>query len=282
MKQSKRPPNKLAANKLASNKSASKGLMILLVLALLYTMGQPLANRQFGWNLPSLAAFLPERNPDPAEPKPEPNGPLQPTPADSSGSKSTSPETSSGTSPVREPQREPPLPPAATRKPSAEKPEPQPPLPDTNLSKQPSEASSPGSEDNGQERLLHGILRTVGREEYQSPAGLRYTRGSVEGHRLQHLAKHLEDQPERSGRHGVFRGDMAQTLTWIDQAYTRANERKPKTSIRKEDERTVYEVTFEQPIGYIGGREGKRLNRPTTAKLRLVTEEDRVITAFPY
>lgn len=132
------------------------------------------------------------------------------------------------------------------------------------------------------EPLLHGMLRPLGRDVYVSPAGLRYTPGSADGHRLEHLARHLEDQPNRSGRHGVFSGDMEQVLKRIDLGYTRAKQRGPMTSMRVEEERTVFEVTFEEPIGYVGGREGARLRRPATNKLRLVTEQDRVITAFPF
>jgi hypothetical protein len=75
---------------------------------------------------------------------------------------------------------------------------------------------------------------------------------------------------------------MAEFLTRIDQAYARGKQRATKITVREEDGRTIYEATFEQSIGYIGGREGARLGRPTTRKLRLVTEDDRVITAFPF
>lgn len=130
--------------------------------------------------------------------------------------------------------------------------------------------------------LRYGLLKEIGREVYVSPAGLRYTRGSEEGHRLKHLEKHLKDIPDRPGKHGVFDGDMAQTLRWIDDAYTRGKQGAKGVRKRDEDGRTVYEVPFTKTIGFIGGRDGKRDNNPDAKRLRLVVEGDKVITAFPY
>ena len=130
--------------------------------------------------------------------------------------------------------------------------------------------------------LRYDLLREVGLQEFVSPAGLRYTRGSEEGHRLDHLARHLEDQPDRPGRHGVFEGDMRQVLLWLDEAYGRAASKEKGTSVRQEDRRTIIETTFDQRLGYIGGREGRRIKNPSTKRLRLVVDKDRVITAFPF
>lgn len=132
------------------------------------------------------------------------------------------------------------------------------------------------------ENLLYGLLKDTGREVYVSPAGLRYTRGSEEGHRLKHLEKHLKDIPDRPGKHGVFGGDMAQALRWIDDAYTRGKQGAKGVRQRAEDGRTVYEVPFTKTIGFIGGRDGKRENNPDAKRLRLVVDGDQVITAFPY
>lgn len=190
--------------------------MILLVLAVVYTLLQPLANRQFGWQLPSLQGLL--------------TADRAPAPQD-------------GNDP-----------------------------PDNARSVDPSDESE----------LLYGVLRSEGSDVYVSPAGLRYTRGSAEGHRLKHLERHLSDQPERSGRHGVFNGDMPQVLRWIDDGYQRARQSEPGTRQRQEQGRTVYEADFPQPIGFVGGREGNRRGRPTTKQLRVVTEDDQVVTAFPF
>ena len=132
------------------------------------------------------------------------------------------------------------------------------------------------------EELLYGLLKDTGREVYVSPAGLRYTRGSEEGHRLKHLEKHLKDIPDRPGKHGVFDGDLAQALRWIDDAYTRGQQGAKGVRKRDEDGRTVYEVPFTKAIGFIGGRDGKRDNHPEAKRLRLVVDGDQVITAFPF
>ncbi len=130
--------------------------------------------------------------------------------------------------------------------------------------------------------LLYGLLKDTGREVYVSPAGLRYTRGSEEGHRLKHIEKHLKDIPDRPGKHGVFDGDMAQVLRWIDEAFTRGKQGAKGVRKREEDGRTVYEVPFTKPIGYVGGRDGKRDRNPEAKRLRLVVDGDQVITAFPF
>jgi hypothetical protein len=243
--------------------------VILLVLALVYTLLQPLANRQFGWQLPSLQGLLtadrapaPKDGNDPAE-----NDRSADTPANQAelNQPGQAPNTTSED--------------GRTVRPN-----------EGRVAKEDSNPSVAENSDNAKGRasdsdesaLLYGVLRSEGREVYVSPAGLRYTRGSVEGHRLKHLERHLSDQPERSDRHGVFNGDMPQVLRWIDDGYQRARQSEPGTRQRQEQGRTVYEADFPQPIGFVGGREGNRRGRPATKQLRVVTEEDRVITAFPY
>jgi hypothetical protein len=269
-------------NRQHHSKLTPKWILILIGLAVLYMLLQPLANRQLGWNLPSLVSLLPDQvvnQPNAGEPNVGDSDVGPRSPRDANKASKQLPQASN-TKPSST---------STEKRPSENTSAPQPPLPDVNLlptaSKPPSKRANDNADNNeiaDNQVLLHGLLRQLGREEYASPAGLRYTSGSAEGHRLQHLARHLEDQPDRSGRHGVFAGDMEQFLKSIDLTYTRANERKPRTSMKREDERTIYEMTFDQPIGYIGGREGARLKRPRTDKLRLVTEQDRVITAFPY
>jgi hypothetical protein len=121
-----------------------------------------------------------------------------------------------------------------------------------------------------------------GSEDYLSPGGLRYTRGSEEGHRLKHVAKHLEDQPDRPGKHGVFEGDMLQVLRLLDEAFERSQRGDRGTRQTKQDRRTVHEVTFDQVIGYVGGQDGGRNRNPPAKRVRLVVEGNRVITAFPF
>ena len=93
-------------------------------------------------------------------------------------------------------------------------------LSENSSSGEPERGSGSPSDSLGEENLRYGLLRGTKRQEFVSPAGLRYTRGSEEGHRLDHLARHLEDQPERPGRWS-FRGDMHRVLLWLDEAYQR-------------------------------------------------------------
>ncbi len=136
--------------------------------------------------------------------------------------------------------------------------------------------------DSSSQELLYGLLRETAPEDYLSPAGLRYTRGSQQGHRLKHIERHLQDQPDRPGKHGVFYGDMAQVLRWLDESYERADGGAEGTSKRVDGPRTVYEARWGKAIGYVGGRDGMRANHPEARRIRLVTEGNRVITAFPY
>jgi hypothetical protein len=119
-------------------------------------------------------------------------------------------------------------------------------------------------------------------DRFLSPEGLVYTPGSEEGHRLRHIEKHLQDEPGRPGRHGVFHGTLDEVLRRIDQAYRMGREKNPSVRIRDEDGRKVYEATFEKAIGYIGGRDGKRAGNPATKRMRMVLDGQRVITAFPF
>ena len=130
--------------------------------------------------------------------------------------------------------------------------------------------------------LKYGYLKEVSSDNYLSPAGLRYTPGSEEGHRLKHLARHLEDQPSRENTHGVFYGDMPQVLRWLDDTYERAEAGEKGTSKRSDRGRVVYEAGFDKPIGFVGGKPGKRKGNPEARRIRLVTDDRRVITAFPY
>ena len=132
--------------------------------------------------------------------------------------------------------------------------------------------------------LLYGLLRESRphSQDFVSPAGLRYQKGSEEGHRLSHLERHLKDQPTRPGKHGVFFGEMPQVLRWIDEAYERGMRGGQGVSQRREDGRITYEVAFDLPIGFIGGRDGKRDGNPDARRLRLIVDGNRFITAFPY
>ncbi len=151
---------------------------------------------------------------------------------------------------------------------------------DEPLSKSVTKPKSNSSEDDSDP--LYGFLIEIGHNRYESPAGLVYGPGAEEGHRLKHIAKHLADEPDRPGSHGVFRGSMKVFLITIDDAYTRAK-KGAKGTMKKADEGSmVYEVTFEKTIGFIGGETGGRKNNPATKKIRLVVRGNNVITAFPF
>lgn len=129
---------------------------------------------------------------------------------------------------------------------------------------------------------LSDILTDVGRGVFESPAGLRYTHGSQQGHRLKHVMAHAEDDPNRVGQHGVFDSeDPREVVLLIDQAYTQALDGRD-TRTRREEGRVVYEVDLGRRIGYVGGQSGNRRGKPAADHLRLVVQENRLITAFPF
>lgn len=129
--------------------------------------------------------------------------------------------------------------------------------------------------------LRYGILKSIGRDVYLSPAGLRYTPGSQEGHRLKHLERHTEDQPSRPGKHGVFDGGMEKTLAVLDQAYEKGTKGGHGTTKTEDDGRTIYTVDMGRRVGFIGGRDGNRMRKPMARRVRIVLDGDRVITAYP-
>ena len=231
----------------------AKWLVGMLVALVMYFFLQPKLNAWFGWNLPSIAAMAGNETPaKPASPKSASTKPAQP--------KAAQPELAS----AKSAQPKPAQPKAASTKPSAE--------PTTS----PATAKTEQQDDS-----KYRILKPLGRDRYESPAGLIYAPGSEEGHRLSHIARHLEDQPDRPGSHGVFDGDMAAFLVAIDDAYKRARGHAKGTKSRLEDGMTVYEAPFDQTIGYLGGTEGARKKNPKLKKLRLVLRDRNLITAFP-
>lgn len=129
---------------------------------------------------------------------------------------------------------------------------------------------------------VESYLKKLSKNRYQSPAGLVYAPGSDEGHRLKHIERHLTDITNRPGSHGVFQGSMIDFLKAIDQAYVRASKREKGTSMKEDDGATVYEASFNSPIGYLGGEAGKRQKNPKLNRMRLVIRDNNlVITAFP-
>jgi len=127
----------------------------------------------------------------------------------------------------------------------------------------------------------YGILKSLGRDRYESPAGLVYGPGSEEGHRLQHIERHLQDDPTRPGSHGVFQGTMEQFLIAIDDTYRRARGHAKGTRTRNEEAETIYEAPFDESIGYLGGSSGRGQKNPPLKQMRVVVRGKNLITAFP-
>jgi hypothetical protein len=126
-----------------------------------------------------------------------------------------------------------------------------------------------------------GQLREIRRDVYESTAGLQYRRGSQEGHRLTHLMRHAEDDPDRPV-HGVFDGDRDEILAVIDEAYRLIQARGREVVRSERDEgRMVYTVDLGRRIGFVGGQSGARQRHPEARHLRLILDGVDVITAFP-
>ena len=126
-----------------------------------------------------------------------------------------------------------------------------------------------------------GRLRASEGGTFISTAGLRYGPGSREGHRLKHVLLHTQDQPDRPGSHGVFYGGRATALAVVDEAYQIARQRGPPTRITRAGRRTIYTVDMGRPVGFVGGRTGKKQGHPVASHVRLVLDGRDVITAFP-
>lgn len=128
-----------------------------------------------------------------------------------------------------------------------------------------------------------GQLRDLGGKVWESVAGLRYGPGSQEKHRLLHVMRHAEDQPDRPGKHGVFAGggERKKVLALIDEAYFKALKGGKNVEIKKQGGRVIYTVNMGRRIGFVGGQAGNKKGRPGAYKIRLVLEGTNVITAFP-
>ncbi|QDU06779.1 hypothetical protein [Gimesia aquarii] len=128
-----------------------------------------------------------------------------------------------------------------------------------------------------------GQLRDLGSKVWESAAGLKYGPGSREKHRLLHVMRHAEDQPNRPGKHGVFAGEgnRKKVLALIDEAYLQANKGRKSVEKKKERNRIVYTVDMGRRIGFVGGQVGNKQGKPPAFKIRLILEGTNVITAFP-
>ncbi len=253
-----------------------KWAIVIVGVVLAYWLGQPILNRTFDWNLPTIASMLgePDKHPRVAPIDEEATREAPPANTRDTASPTSSKIESNSNSKIAAVPKDDSVKPipkieAKSKLDSSKK---------TPISPPPKPATKPATKNS----QYSDYLTEVGPDRYKSPAGLFYNRGSEEGHRLKHLARHLEDQPNRPGSHGVFNGDLTQALKWIDEAYQKATKGDRSARTRKEDESTIYEVTFEKSIGYIGGSDGKRRHNPPTKRIRIVVMGPNVITAFPF
>jgi hypothetical protein len=234
----------MAAKRSPGKKTTTLGGLLLAGAIALYSFGRPVLNEQMGWNLPELptATVVEEVGQPPAVAKAN--------------------ETLSKAGPLV----------GRVSKTDANASKTPPTTPKTN--------PTPAASDVNDSKLVFGLLKDLGGDRYLSPAGLLYTRGGAEGHRLDHLERHVEDDPGRPGKHGVFDGGMEKALVVIDRAYERAKTGQ-RTTKEIDQGRTVYTVDMGSRVGYLGGREGNRLKKPMARRVRLVLDDNRVITAFP-
>jgi hypothetical protein len=241
-------------------KRTTTGGLVLAALVAFYTYARPALNDHLGWDLPALGQPTTTVGPAvrPSEPT-EPSEQAEPT-------KAIKPGPLAGR--VRKPTEAPK--PAEISK-SVET---------SRNGKESAKGVTAESQPSDAPELLHGLLKDLGNERYISPQGLLFTRGSAEGHRLAHLERHTVDDPSRPGKHGVFDGGMPGALKTIDRAYERA--KKGQRTTKETDEgRTIYTVDMGSRVGYVGGRDGNRLKKPMARRVRLVLDQNRVITAFP-
>lgn len=231
------------------------GAAIVAVLLAAYAWGQPLLNDQLGWNLPSVQ--LGSREPATSNDRSSTAtaGPDQAAaaPASAHGAADSSPAAAA----------------SADLSPS-----------DADSSAAAARPAPQSAATEADATLEYGLLLPQGNQRFRSPAGLLYTAGSAEGHRLKHLQRHTVDDPDRPGPHGVFDGGMEGALATIDRAYQKAKTG-VQTTTRQERGRTIYTVDLGSRVGFVGGQEGQRRRKPMARRVRLVLEDNRVITAFP-
>ena len=269
-----KPRNEAAVN--ALRMMPTKWAIVIVGVVIAYVVLQPRLNQWFGWSLPSVASMVgDEKTVAKTQSK---RGEASKKSAASQQDKVKETQKSEEAAPKNKPNEvdEEPVEKETPTLPHGRRAEDSKPTSPTKTTSKPKGKSNDDSEP------LYGFLTEVGRNRYESPAGLVYGPGSEEGHRLKHIARHLEDQPDRPGSHGVFNGDMKAFLAAIDDAYTRAKKGAKGTSKKDDDGSVVYEVTFEKAIGFIGGESGGRKRNPSTKKIRLVVRGNNVITAFPF
>lgn len=252
----------------------AKWAVAIIAALIVYVLLQPRLNQWFGWNLPSVASLTGD---EPAKATPK-----KKTEANrSSASKSNKSQAATDDPELesKKPQQKSPGKPKSSSEPNN-------PPPSQSKASSNGTESSKTSSSTGKSKSpplsVEDYLKEVGKNRFESPAGLIYKPGSEEGHRLKHIERHLKDIPDRPGSHGVFDGSMVEFLIAIDDTVTRAKRKLKGTSMEDDDGAMVYEAPFDKPIGFLGGETGKRKKNPKVKKIKVVVRDDAVITAFPF
>lgn len=250
----------------------AKWAIAIIAALIVYVLLQPKLNQWFGWNLPSVADLTSEKpakesnkTSDNAKSKKKHSEEKKTSAkeADKKGDEDSKEDVGNRDAEIQSS-------PGESSKSSAGANEPK--LADSK-SKSVANKELPSVED---------YLKEVGKNRFASPTGLLYNPGSEEGHRLKHIERHLKDIPDRPGSHGVFEGSMVEFLMAIDDTVTRAKRKLKGTSMKEDDGAVVLEASFDKPIGFLGGQDGKRKKNPKIKKMRVVLRNDAVITAFPF
>ena len=125
-------------------------------------------------------------------------------------------------------------------------------------------------------------MKEVGRNRFESPAGLLYTMGGGGEHRIDHVMRHATDMPSRPS-HGVFigDGDRDTVLQLVDDAYELAKAKSPKAKHEESRGNDLWNVSMGRKVGFDGGQKGKRNGNKSLNSIRMILDGNRVITAFP-
>ena len=126
-------------------------------------------------------------------------------------------------------------------------------------------------------------LKEVGRDRYQSPAGLLYTMGARGEHRIEHVMRHSRDMSNRPA-HGVFigNGDRDTVLKLIDDAWELAEAKSPKAKYEKSKGNDAWTVNMGRKVGFDGGKKGQRNGGKSLNSIKLILANgNQVITAYP-
>lgn len=125
-------------------------------------------------------------------------------------------------------------------------------------------------------------LTEIGKNKFESPAGLVYTMGPGGEHRIDHVLRHGKDMPDRPV-HSVFSGDRDTILAVIDEGFGLVQSQPQRVKTTREGNRTEYTIDMRKQIGFEGGQKGKRKGFPALKQLKLILQnKTNVVTAYPY